>query len=161
MPVLSTYSFLLYVLQIIYFIYFGEMSAEQGQTQNEFYSVEVGMGCERVLGCMRFTCYHPILKLRELKSREVKRFAQGPMTRRWQGKDSKSRSSGSKLFPLPYTAWGDMPYPHTQITNSRKEVWQKPTLAKASGRIWEKTDLLRAEMIWETSSRQWVLNWAL
>jgi len=60
--------------------------------------------------------------LRELKSREVKRFAQGPMTRRWQGKDSKSRSSGSKLFLLPYTAWGDMPYPHTQIINSRKEV---------------------------------------
>lgn len=62
------------------------MSAEQGQTQSEFYSVEVGMGCERVLGCMRFTYYHPILKLRELKSREVKRFAQGPMTRRWQCK---------------------------------------------------------------------------
>ena len=43
----------------MYFICFGEMSAEQGQTQSEFYSVEVGMGCERVLGCMRFTCLLP------------------------------------------------------------------------------------------------------
>lgn len=101
--------------------------------------------------------------MRELKSREMKRFAQGHMTRKWQGKDSNPGLLVPYLerFPLPNTAWGDIPYRHTQIINSTKEVWQKQTSAKASGRIWEKADLLGAEMIWETSSRQWVLNWVL
>ena len=74
------------------------------------------------------------------------------MTRKWQGKDSNPGLLVPylELFPLPNTAWGHMPYRHNQIINSTKEVWQKQTLAKASGRIWEKADLLGAEMIWET-----------
>lgn len=61
---------------------------------------------------------HP--KVEGTEIREVKRFAQGPMTGRWQDKDSKNLDllvpSSSHYATLP----GNMPYPHTQIINSRK-----------------------------------------